>query len=283
MSRKPEARHGSEPGHAHVPAGDGGPVSANPDRVKARRVPVWSYLQRKAGKYGNRARTRWRETRQPEMIRLRGVLIPIDRELYSAKIIQRLYDEGYEREEREALERTLRPTDRLLELGAGIGYLSAVAARRIGDDRVTTCEANPGLISTIHRIHGLNGVSPTVLEGVMTRQPGDGTCRFHAHRDFWSSSLREPRGDYNVVTVPALHWQTELDRLQPTYLLMDIEGGEIELLEALDCRSIERMLIEFHPNKTGQADVDRVFRSLAANGFASARADRGANIYYFER
>jgi len=254
----------------------------NPERVRAPRIPVWSYLKRKTRQYGNSARTSWREKTQPEMIRIGGVRIPIDRDMYSAKIIQRLYDEGYERDERQALERTLRPGDRVLELGSGIGYMSAVAARRIGGDRVTTCEANPDLIPMIERVHQCNGVGPTVLHGVMARDPGNGTCRFYSHRDIWSSSLLEPaKGPFEVVTVPTLHWQSELDRLQPSYLLMDIEGGEIELLQLLDCTSVERMLIEFHPNKTGQAGVDRVFAHLATLGFAWVRAE--ANVYYFER
>ncbi|HET7315581.1 FkbM family methyltransferase [Salinisphaera sp.] len=270
--------------HASTSDGVATATIVNPTRVKAPRVPVWSYLERKVRKYGNRVRTRWRVKNRPRMIRLGGVRLAIDRELYSAKIIQRLYDEGYEREERVALERTVRPTDRVLELGAGIGYLSAVVARRIGGERVTTCEANPDLLTTIAVTHELNGVRPAVLHGVMSRDAGIDSCRFYSHRDLWSSSLRKPKqGEHHVLDVPTLHWQTELDRLQPTYLLMDIEGGEIDLLEAFECPSVERMLIEFHPKKTGQASVNRVFSHLTKIGFVWAQADRGSNIYYFER
>lgn len=254
-----------------------------PERVRPPSVPVWSYLQRKIRKRGNQLRTAWRERRQPDVIRLGGVLIPIDRGLYSEKIIRRLYDGGYEREERDALVRTLRATDRLLELGAGIGYLSAVAACRIGSGRVTTCEANPQLLPAIARVHELNGVCPTVRHGVMSERDDVGSCRFYMHRNFWSSSLQEPKGRYEIVDVPVLHWQAELARLEPTYLVMDIEGGEIDLLEHFECASVERMLIEFHPRKTGEAGVDRVFDRLAAQGFVFARVEPGAHIYYFER
>lgn len=274
----------ADAGAYRVQASSGGRTSnADPGRVRAVRIPVWSYLKRKTERKARRLRTRWRQQRQPDVIRLGGVRIAIDRELYSPKIIQRLYDEGYEREERIALERTLRPTDRVLELGSGIGFLSALIARRIGDERVVTCEANPALIPTIRHIHELNGVEPTVLNGVMTCDPNLDSCRFYSHRDLWSSSLREPQGRYDVIDVPTLDWRDELDRVRPTYLLMDIEGGEIELLEALECASIERMLIEFHPKKTGQADVDRVFEHLASIGFAWAQDGGGSNIYYFER
>jgi len=279
------------PSHPHEPlstesasAADGRALQLNPERVIAPRIPVWSYLERKTGKYSNRMRTGWREKTQPSEIRIRGVRIPIDRELYSPKIIQRLYDEGYEREERIALERSLRSSDRVLELGACIGYLSTVAARLIGSDKVTTCEANPALIPMIGRVHDCNDVRPTVLHGVMTLEAAESTCAFYSHRDIWSSSLLEPaKGDFERVAVPTLDWRSELQRLQPTYLLMDIEGGEIDLLESFDCASVERMLIEFHPRKTGQAGVDRVFRHLAKIGFARVHADRGTHIYYFER
>lgn len=261
----------------------GGDAPAAPERARPPSVPVWSYLQRQLRKRGNRLRTAWRQRRQPDVIRLGGVLIPIDRRLYSDKIIRRLYDGGYEREERDALARTLRVTDRVLELGAGIGYLSAVAARRIGSDRVTTCEANPQLLRAIERVHELNGVRPSVRHGVMSERADIDSCLFYTHRNFWSSSLQPPDGQYATVDVPVLHWPTELAQLRPTYLAMDIEGGEIELLENFECASVERMLVEFHPRKTGRAAVDRVFDRLNAQGFAFARVEPGAHIYYFER
>ncbi|MGB7756990.1 MAG: FkbM family methyltransferase [Salinisphaera sp.] len=258
-------------------------VAQSEARVRPAAIPVWSYLERKLRKRGNRLRTAWRERMQPDIIRLGGVRIPIDRALYSDKIIRRLYDGGYEREERDALVRTLRPADRVLELGAGIGYLSAVAAGRIGSGRVTTCEANPQLLPAIARVHELNDVRPRVLHGVMSERGDIDRCHFYKHRNFWSSSLQKPEGQYEIVSVPVLHWQSELARLEPSYLVMDIEGGEVDLLEHFRGASVERMLIEFHPRKTGQAGVDRVLERLAAQGFGAARVEPGAHIYYFER
>lgn len=254
-----------------------------PERVCASRIPVWSYLKRKIGKSGNKLRTAWRARTQPDLISLKGIRIPINQDVYSDKIIKRLYDGGYEREERDALLRTLRATDNVLELGSGIGYMSAVAARRIGSERVTTCEANPQLLPLIANVHQINGVQPTVLHGVMSEQHDIDHCRFHLHRNFWSSSLQEPQGSYETVDVPVMHWSAMLEQLSPTYLVMDIEGGEIELLENFEAASVERMLIEFHPRKTGQASMDRVLQQLADQGFLHARAERGAHVYYFER
>ncbi len=260
-----------------------GMSDVNPGRVRQDRKSGWPRIKRKAKKFVRRLRLRLRNTTQPRIIRLNGVRIPIERELYSKKNIARLYDESYEADEREALSRTLRPGDRLLELGSGIGYMSSYAASTLGVSRVTACEANPSLIPIISRVHGMNGVDSEILHGVMSRDMTTRSCTFYTQRHFSASSLQQPDGEYQAKTVPVLHWQTELDRIQPTYLLMDIEGGEIDLLEVFDHASVERMLIEFHPKITGEASIERIFEHLRSIGFQAARPHGGTNVWYFER
>lgn len=253
-------------------------------RLLGKRIPVWSYLHRKFAKWLNRCCARWRLVRRPSMIRLRGVRVEIDQRLFSDKIIDRLYDGGYEREESVALDRTLRRDDRVLELGTGIGYTSTVAAKRVGSSRVLTVEANEGLAPTINKTYRLNNVSPTLVIGLMGDQAEPGSRHFYTHtRHLWSSSLHKLDSNYTRVEVTSLSWSKELDRFQPSYLVMDIEGGEIELLRDFDHPSVRRMLVEFHPRKSGSELVDEVFDHLSNIGFGVERVAGGTNVFYFQR
>lgn len=53
----------------------------------------------------------------------------------------------YEQDECTVVQTTLRPDDRVLEVGAGIGVITALCCRIAGDGNVTVYEANPGLAS----------------------------------------------------------------------------------------------------------------------------------------
>lgn len=266
-SRKPDAPAGSE--RAREPADE--------PTLLAARLP-WLARRRR------RLLTRWRRWRRPDTVRLNGVRIVVDRALFSPKIVARVYDGGYEAEECAALSQTLSSDDTVLELGAGMGYISAFAARLIGSARVTACEANPRLAALIARTHHENGVSPRLITGVMSRNGPQATRNFYIHREhFWSSSLTDLGTDYERVSVASLDWQAELSARRPSYLVMDIEGGEIELLQNFDAPWVSKLLVEFHPRKTGQDAVTRVFDELAARGFKRTRVAPGPHIYYFER
>ncbi|WP_348760960.1 FkbM family methyltransferase [uncultured Salinisphaera sp.] len=253
-------------------------------RLHGMYIPGLTKWRGKIVKRLNRWRDRWRTSRKPSHIRLRGIRVAIDRARFSEKIIRRLYDGGYEREECVALERTLRADDRLLELGAGIGYISTAAARRIGSTRVVTVEANDALAPIIEATHRANNVTPERRFGVMTASNDLSPRVFYRHtRNLWSSSLTLPDGPYEQVQVPAMSWAETLSELRPSYLVMDIEGGEIELLSCLDADHVRRMLIEFHPRKTGTESVAGVFEHLHRLGFRADRVASGTHIYYFER
>jgi hypothetical protein len=60
-----------------------------------------------------------------------------------------LRDGTYEADEANAAERCVREGFRVLELGAGIGYVTAICARRTAPENVLAVEANPALIPVI--------------------------------------------------------------------------------------------------------------------------------------
>ncbi len=104
-----------------------------------------------------------------EIITSSGIKVPFVPAIITPKIERPMRNNRYEGGECAALRRILRPGDRVLELGAGVGLLSTVAGLIEGIGSVTTIEANPDLIPLIRETHRLNGVTGVDLRnGVAT-------------------------------------------------------------------------------------------------------------------
>jgi hypothetical protein len=71
-----------------------------------------------------------------------------------------------------------------------------------------------------------------------------------------------------------------LTELVPNVLLVDIEGGELDLLEGAETLgSLDRIALELHPEIYGGAGVLKVFQALCRLGFAYDTAlSRGTNV-----
>jgi FkbM family methyltransferase len=206
----------------------------------------------------------WRCLRRPSRIRLHGVVLALD-ESTPESVRQLLYSERYERGEVRGILASLEPHDRVLEMGAGIGYVSTLCARRIGSDRVVSVEANPELLPVIRRTYLLNGVAPLLLHGLMGG--GGGTATFHAEDHFPSSSQQQRSTTALPVDVPRLDAARTLDELRPTFVVMDIEGGEAELVPLLDWRGVRKLALEIHPDLLGPADTAGTLEHLERLGF----------------
>ena len=86
-------------------------------------------------------RVEYQNFRHP-VVELGGVKIPVSRAL-SDNIRAALYDGYYESAELRTIHSKLEPEDRVMEIGAGIGFISSCCAKKIGSDRVLAYEANP--------------------------------------------------------------------------------------------------------------------------------------------
>jgi FkbM family methyltransferase len=197
-------------------------------------------------------------------------------------IVRRELEGGtYEGAELDALDLGLTNDDIVMELGTGLGVLSAVCAQRIGSDRVYTFEADPELKPHIERLYRANQVSPE-LNMCMLSNHSD-PVSFYRVNDFrYSSSLPIPEA--TVVTVPIRLFEDELSRISPTMLIIDIEGGEYDLLVGANSKldSVERVLIEVHAERLGSEKYIQLLDYFRQSGFriTKSRLDALRRLFY---
>ena len=196
--------------------------------------------------------------------------------------IRKHFDQGsYEWSELNALQQKLDPEDVVMELGTGIGFLAAYCATHIGSERVFTYEANPELETHIKDTFYLNDVNPTLQMCLLGEKPGFQT--FYVHTAFWESSTLADSKSVRAITVPVKSFNDELLRIQPTFLVIDIEGGEYELFRHMRFHTVRKIVLEIHLEKLGIEKVRFIRATLYRAGFRAVRELSNWDLLYLER
>lgn len=192
--------------------------------------------------------------------------LEIPDEFATEKIRSAIKSDYYELEEAEILPGLIQRDDVILDVGAGIGFISCLAAKDNRVVRVLSVEANPVLVPVILRNAQKNyvGHKIEIVNGILGAR--ETTVEFGVHTDFWASSTLLAR-DADIIEVRQLRFQDVLDRLRPTLIICDVEGGELQLFENVELTGVQRILIEIHQGKIGRRGVQRVFDTLSFKGF----------------
>ncbi|MBF9033457.1 FkbM family methyltransferase [Rhodobacterales bacterium HKCCE2091] len=216
-------------------------------------------------------RMNWHRLVGTKVMTLDGVRIGTAAPGLSPLVRNLIFKRTYEDAERDLLRRCLRPGDRVLEIGGGIGVVGLVAARIAGAGRVTSYEANPGLEPILRANYALNPVTPELRMKAVTADGAPAT--FHVADNVVSSSLLARDEATREVTVKSDALPAVLAELEPDVLVMDIEGAETTLLPAADLSALRAIVVELHPHIVGQEAVDGLLATLAEQGFeVAARA-----------
>jgi len=238
-------------------------------------------MLRKGGKTEKRLKKLIHRVHRPNWQEVAGIALPLKHPLITAPIRRDIYFGDYERKELDVIERRLQPGDTIMEVGAGIGFLSAYCARFLGDGRVFAYEANPALLTLIAEVHARNKVHPRVVEALLGE--GDGERDFFVEPDYWASSLVRRSAAARCVRIPQIDFNGELRRVAPNFLIVDVEGGEYELLRRADLSGVSKLCLEVHPDVLGNARVSELFASLVAGGLALDFTLMRKNVFYFYR
>ena len=217
----------------------------------------------------------------PRWVDNQGVLLPTEGAGISPGIRRQIFFSEYEDKEIEIVAKRLASDDVVMEVGAGIGFLSAYCAKRIGSERVFAYEANPALMELIAATYRANGVAPAVRNVLLAQ--GEGTREFHVEPEFWASSALQGSGSATTISVPQADLNTELRRVRPSFLIVDIEGGEIEFFELADLATVRKICVETHPAIHSSAALSKMLGGLIAQGFALDFTLMRKNVLYLAR
>ena len=216
-----------------------------------------------------------------------GITLRIPGRSLRPALIKALESGLYEWNEAQALKQHLRPGDRLLDLGAGAGYLSSLAARVIGAGNVVAVEASPDMLEVLRQNLALNdaGAVRVVHGAVMPDSHAADTVEFGMRPAFWSSRVAEgdqPEGT-QVVSVPVVRLPALLDEVRPTIVMMDVEGAEVELCQKPWPESVRLVMMEIHSVRYPQTDLQRLFDGMSRNGFTYMPWGTRGEVVVFQR
>lgn len=197
-------------------------------------------------------------------VRLAGLSLELSHAIVTPALRREVIAGTYEMPETRLIKRYLTPGDRVLELGAGMGFTELSCARIVGDHNVYSFEANPALESLIRRNYALNGLFPDLTIAMLGE--GNGEETFYIARDFWASSPIAG-AQMEEITVPRRNLNATITALSPTFLLMDIEGGEVEIVKALKPGTLRTVMIECHPSIVGAEAIEAMLTRLGELGF----------------
>ena len=206
----------------------------------------------------------------PAAAECHGINVPQSPFLNETRI-QRINAGRYERKEIDGALAVVRPGDRVLEMGAGLGLVGAIVAKKAAPEAVLSFEANPNLIPHIRALYALNGLQEKITlrnQVVISAPDQPETLLFHLRNSFLGSSLIDSdMRETTEVQVPTASFDDIRRSFKPDVLLMDIEGGELEFLRHAALDGLRAVVMEFHPEAYGREGMRECKRILERAGF----------------
>jgi len=221
----------------------------------------------------------WRRLRNLQSMKLHGVSVNCGSDDVPRAVRSALFKESYEAHECALVKREIGASDKVLEIGTGIGLVSLVATRICGEGNVLSCEANPAMEQLIRKNYALNGWQPNLLMKAVTSDGRDLT--FFQDNNILSSSAFERGLESKKMTVQSAAISDLMKSHQPTVILMDVEGSEVELLPECDLDDVKKIIVEMHPHIVGAKKIEALVAQLTAQGFDLA--DTRHKTYLFKR
>ncbi|WP_406645054.1 FkbM family methyltransferase [Aliisedimentitalea scapharcae] len=222
--------------------------------------------------------------RDKSYIESRGIRFPKDGVFITGRIRGSLRSGEYEAKEAAAVLKAVQDGDTVMELGAGVGFISSLVAIHKNVKAVHAFEANPQLIPYIKSVYAENNITNAHIHNAILG-PEKGTATFFVRQNFLSSSLTREDADGVIAeeTIEIRETRATSQEIRPDVLICDIEGAEQFVIPDMDLSSVRVAILELHPQWIGSKGVAAVFQTMMAAGLVYFPKWSHAKVVVFRR
>jgi len=217
---------------------------------------------------------------------LNGIMLSVPDAMLTPRLRAKLSDCSYEAQEAAAAMRRVGPGRRVLDLGAGVGYVACLCAREAGAQHIVTVEANPAMLEVVRGNLDRNGFQESrVFHGAVAgERNGAEQIDFDLKKEFWGARLAE--GDTapdRVTQVPLMPLSQLMRHHRPNVVIMDIEGAEQELFDTPWPGYVRNVILELHPKRYDDICIKRIVDCMSASGLTYDHLASCGKILAFRR
>ncbi|WP_428514999.1 FkbM family methyltransferase [Roseovarius sp.] len=214
-----------------------------------------------------------------------GVTLVVPDDMLNERVAGKLETGTYEAHEAHAAQMRLREGMRVLELGAGVGYIASICAGVAGAENVVTVEANPAMLPVIRANLDRNGYQAArLIHGAVTGEGDADEIAFDPKKVFWAGRIADDEADAEkLVTVPMLPLSGLLQEHRPHLVIMDVEGAERHLFEAPWPAHVRAVMMELHPNQYPDRVIKQIVDCMSASGLTYDPGPSRGRILCFRR
>jgi len=222
---------------------------------------------------------RWRRWFGGNRVEFDGVFLAIDGKMPQG-LKRALWRADYENAEQAIIKRTIKPTDRVLEGGGGLGLVSMQIAKIVGDENLLVYEASPSSYAMMSKNVATNNFSFEIRNKALSDSAG--SLQFFVHDNLLSSSSIERTGT-SEISIPCDDIQSVIKSFRPNVLVLDIEGAEVATLKRALLNVIDRIIIEVHPHLVGDVALCGLYQHLYQEGFVLNHDSSWQKVLSFNR
>ena len=184
--------------------------------------------------------------------------------------------EFYEQNEKKLIDKYLNSGDTVLELGGCIGVISLTINKVIEHSRHLVLEIDPEKYDFLVKNKNLNNVSFHTLNGVLSNKKN---LYYEASTNFWGGRLVNFETEIPVKSYTIFQLK-EITKMVFNTLVMDIEGGEVEVFQEVNLENFNKLIFEIHFNRKSK-NYFKIESKLAQSNFKKIEAY--GRVEYWEK